>query len=90
MIKEKLNYDNIELHNLANVVFTDIHGAKGLRIGKKWLIQAIYLNPEQKVLFILRQKILKRGPFSFTRLPFRRPIGKVTLRRPICRTRQFR
>ena len=54
MIKEKMNYDNIELHNLANVVFTDIHGAKGLRIGKKWLIQAIYLNPEQKVLTIMQ------------------------------------
>merc|ERR1712088_1303792 len=50
-IKEKLSYDQIELHNLANVVYTDIHGAKGLKIGKKWLIQAIYVNPEQKFKF---------------------------------------
>ena len=76
MIKEKMNYDNIELHNLANVVFTDIHGAKGLRIGKKWLIQAIYLNPEQKVLTIM-QEILIPGPVSFTSLKFRAQIDLI-------------
>ena len=71
MIKEKMNYDNIELHNLANVVFTDIHGAKGLRIGKKWLIQAIYLNPEQKVLTIMQGR-KSRYPvlLPFTSLKF--------------------
>lgn len=46
---EEWNYTGIELHNLANVVYTDILGAKGMKVGKQWKIQAIYYDQDQKV-----------------------------------------
>merc|ERR1712080_79129 len=49
--QEGLRYSKIELHNLANVVYSDILGAKGMKVGKKWMIQAIYVNPEEKYKF---------------------------------------
>lgn len=48
---EEWNYSGIKLHNLANVVHTDIHGAKGMKVGKNWHIQAIYINSDQKYKF---------------------------------------
>lgn len=48
---KKWNHSGIELHNLANVIYTDILGAKGMKVGKKWMIQAIYVNPDEKYKF---------------------------------------
>jgi len=54
----------IELHNLANVVYTDILGAKGMKVGKKWMIQAIYVNPDEKVI----QNIIFSGDRPWVRI----------------------
>jgi hypothetical protein len=51
--------ENIELHNLADVVYTDLHGAKGVKIGKRWMIQAIYTNPERKFKFYCLVRVTK-------------------------------
>ena len=39
----------VQLHNIGNVDHEELVGAKGLKKGAFWTVQAIYINPETKV-----------------------------------------
>ncbi|CBY37464.1 unnamed protein product [Oikopleura dioica] len=58
------NYQGIMLRNLGNVVYDEVTAAKGIRIGKAWKIQAIYVNPETKHRFfcILKKTTSNKRP----------------------------